>query len=76
MVCHKCGFGGMKWVLSGEGSKGQDGLVSMRQLILSMGLVWMEVRIFAQRATRLLPQVNRIYTVNTTHVLNIVVCAI
>jgi hypothetical protein len=57
---------GVKGVLRDEGSRGRTGLVGMRQLILSMGLVWMEVRIFAQVRGYIL----------TIYVLNIVVCAL
>jgi hypothetical protein len=43
-VCNMCGF---------SGARGSTGLVGMRQLILSKGLTWMEVRILAQRAPTL-----------------------
>ncbi len=33
----------VKGVLWGEGSRGRMGLLGTRKLILSMGLVWMEV---------------------------------
>ncbi len=34
-----------------RGARGEIGLVGKRQLILSMGLVWVEVRILTQRAS-------------------------
>jgi hypothetical protein len=54
-VCHMCCTSGVKWVFWGGGSKGQGRmrLVEMRQLILSMGLVWVEARTLAQRAKEL-----------------------
>ncbi len=49
--CHMGGFGVVKGVLWGEGSRGRMGLLGTRKLILSMGPVLMEVFILAQRAT-------------------------
>jgi hypothetical protein len=46
-VCNMWGFSNVR------GARGSMGLVGMRQLIISKGLTWMEVRILAQRATTL-----------------------
>jgi hypothetical protein len=48
------------------------GIVGMRQLILSMGLVWMGVRIRAHKATT----PSKRFLFYTKHVLKIVVCAV
>ncbi len=42
------------WV---RGARGEDGLVEMRQLIVSIGMVWIEVCSLTQRNKGLLPQV-------------------
>ncbi len=53
-VCHMCGFSGVKGYVGVRGAgngMGIVGIVGMRQLILSIGLVWMGVCICAHRAT-------------------------
>jgi hypothetical protein len=53
--------------------RGEVGFVGMRRLILSMGLVWVEVRILAQRATTLSKRFSP-FTFIAIHMLNTVCC--
>jgi hypothetical protein len=72
-VCHTCGTCEVKRVFKVRGALGRKGLVGMRQLILIMGLAWMEVCILAQRATTLSKRFS-VFILITTHVLNTFIC--
>ncbi len=58
-----------------KGATGRMGFVGMRQLILSMGLAWVVVRILTQRATTPSKMVSLLFLINT-HVLNAIKCAV
>jgi hypothetical protein len=57
----------------GARGRGRMGLMGMRQLILSMGLVWVK---FACSHKGLLPQVRGSFILITTRVLNAVIYAV
>ncbi len=67
-VRHMCGFSGVKGYVGVRGARGRMGLVGMRQLILSMGLLWMGVHRAATLSERFLFYI--------THLLKIIVCAV
>jgi hypothetical protein len=58
-----------------KGATGIMGLVGMRQLILSMGLAWVVVRILTQRATIPSKMVPLLFLIDR-HVLNAIKCTV
>jgi hypothetical protein len=74
-VCHTCGTSEVKGVFEVRGARGRKGLVGMGQLVLIMGLVWMEVCLLVQRATTLSKRFS-VFILITTHVLNTFICEV